>query len=96
MEKDAVIDELLKAIRLYLGEEHKVFLFGSWARGDAAPTSDLDIGILGLKKVPNDVMGRIKRIVQAIPTLRSIDVVDLRAKSERFRNSVLRYAKPLG
>lgn len=95
MDKDAIIDELIKAIRLYLGEEYKILLFGSWARGDAAPTSDLDIGIFGPGKVPYDIMGRIKRIAQAVPTLRTIDIVDLCAKNESFRTAVLQYAKAL-
>lgn len=95
MNKDDVIDEVVKAIRLYLGDDYRVFLFGSWARGDAAPVSDLDIGILGDEKVPREIMGRIKRIAEAVPTLRSIDVIDLRAKDERFRNAVLQYAKTL-
>jgi|SRR3989338_9715366 len=93
MEKDAIIDEVAMIIRRYLPKKYKIYIFGSWAKGNALETSDLDIGILGDIAVDSDIMDRIVKETDIIPTLRSIDVVDLQAKSDDFRKGVLEYAK---
>ena len=74
---------------------YRMILFGSFAQGKAGPTSDIDIGILGKKPVPNKLMVRIRAKVDAIPTLRKIDVVDLQTADSRFRDHAMKHAKPL-
>lgn len=93
MQKDDIIAEAVKIIHEYINKDDKVVLFGSWARGDALATSDLDIGILGKEKIPWDTMVKILGRVRAIPTLRKIDIVDLSAKEKSFRDGVLSYGK---
>lgn len=95
MDKDEIIARVVKTIRSRLGEEYKIFLFGSWASGDALPESDIDIGILGREKVSWDVMVEILEAIEALPTLRKIDIVDLKTKEPSFKNYVLSYAKIL-
>ncbi len=95
MLKEEIIKEASKIIREYLGEEYKVLLFGSWAKGDALETSDIDIGILGKNTVPFQTMVQIKERIEKIPTLRGIDIVDLKSVGEEFRRGVLEYAKVL-
>ena len=96
MDKDEIIREILKIIRRYLSsQDFKVFLFGSWAKGNAESTSDIDIGILGEEPVDSLVLMRIKGETEAIPTLRKVDIVDLKTVDEIFRKNVLSYAKPL-
>lgn len=95
MDKEKAIEAVKKIISARLPDDYKIVLFGSWARGNALETSDIDIGILGKTKVPRDSMVEILRAVEEIPTLREIDVVDLNAKEAGFRNDVLRYAKAL-
>lgn len=91
-----IINEIVKIIRKYLAkDDYKIYLFGSWARGDALNTSDIDLGILGKEKVNFDVMSKILREKEAISTLRSIDIVDLNTKSEDFRNKALKEGKLL-
>lgn len=92
MDVNFIIREVYGIIRRRLSDEYKVYLFGSWARGDAQPTSDVDIGILGKDPIPWEIMYRIRGEVEAIPTLRRIDVVDLNAKETSFKESVLRAA----
>lgn len=96
MEKDLIIKEASRIIRAYLPGEYRVVLFGSWARGDALETSDIDIGIFGREKVLWGVMVKIMEEIENIPTLRKVDVVDLNSVSGDFRNNVLEYAKTLG
>lgn len=96
MEKNLIFKEINKNIKDNLPmDNYKIMLFGSWAKGNALETSDIDIGILGEKKVPWNIMVKILRKIEEIPTLRSIDIVDLNAVSESFRKSALRHAKIL-
>jgi len=95
MEKDELIKKITDIIKGYLKENYKIFLFGSFAKNKALTTSDIDIGILGETKVPWSTMVKIKEEIDKIPTLRSIDLVDLNAVSENFKNNVLRNAKVL-
>ncbi len=96
MDKKIIIREIIKIIRRHLpSEDFKIFLFGSQARGDSHPTSDIDIGILGKQKAPWDIMLRITGEAEAIPTLRKIDIVDLKKADASFRKEVLSYAKSI-
>ncbi len=95
MDNDAIIARLVKITGEYLGSDCKILLFGSWAKGNALDTSDIDIGILGEKKVPFGIMVKIFNKVEKIPTLRSIDIIDLMAKDEEYKKNVLKYAKVL-
>lgn len=95
MDTEKTFKEIVKIMRKYLSDDYKILLFGSWAKGDFLNTSDIDIAILGDNKVPYDIMVKIKEEVEEIPTLRSIDIVDLNAKEKAFRENVLKYAKSL-
>ncbi len=93
MDKDLIIKEVARIIRKYLANNYKILFFGSWVKGNALPTSDIDIAILGTESVPWDLMAKILNEVDEIPTLRKIDVLDLNDKEEKFKNNVLSYAK---
>jgi len=96
MDKNELIDEISKVIRRYLKkEDFKIFLFGSWAKESAEPASDIDIAIMGEKEIDDFLLMRIKGEVEAIPTLRKIDIIDLKAVDEKFKENILRYAKQL-
>jgi len=95
MEQETILKKVAEIMKRHLDEEYRVYLFGSWAKGDSLPTSDIDIGILGVGRVPWETMAAIKGEIEAIPTLRSIDVVDLQAAGASFRENVLADAKPI-
>lgn len=95
MEKDKIIKEAVQIVREDLPDDYKIFLFGSWAKGDALETSDIDIGILGKEKVKWSLMARILEKIERIPTLRSIDIVDLNSADRSFKNNVMKHAKIL-
>ena len=67
----------------------RLFLFGSFARGDARPTSDLDLGY----EMPGGVQPANRTwlfdAVDALPTIRPIDLVDFASVSPAFRNIAL-------
>ena len=49
-----------------------VLLFGSRARGDFRPRSDIDLAVKGAKDIE-----LLRAQIESIPTLRSFDIVDL-------------------
>lgn len=96
MHKDEIISDAVRIIRRYLpAREFDILLFGSWAKGDARETSDIDIGVAGPNPVDDLTFLRIKNEIQGIPTLRRIDIVDLGKADDVFRREVLSYARPL-
>jgi predicted nucleotidyltransferase len=96
MEREEVLEESLRIVRRYLpGDEFRVYLFGSWAKGLAEPRSDIDLAILGTQAVGTLLLSRLKGEIGSVPTLRCIDVVDLNQTDESFRNEVLSYAQAL-
>lgn len=62
----------------------RIFIFGSFARGDARPTSDLDIGFYA--RAGGD---RFKQLlaerIPALPTIRPIELVDFDQVDPGFR-----------
>ena len=85
-----------KIVRRHLPDHsYRILLFGSWARADAMPTSDIDIGILGKESVNDLTMARIREELDGLPTLRKVEVVDLQAVDDHFREHVVQHAEPL-
>lgn len=69
----------------------RLFIFGSFARGDALPVSDLDLGFERLPGATATDVLRLREAVDRLPTIRPVDLVDFgevspdfRAKSQRF------------
>ena len=88
-----IIAETVSIIRRRLpGDNFKIYLFGSQARGAADPASDIDIGLFGEKPLDNLTL---RDEVKAIPTLRKIEIVDLNKADDGFRREVLSHAKLL-
>ena len=71
---------------------YRVVLFGSRARGRARPGSDFDIGVLGHAPLPLGVFFRLAERFEQMPTLYSVDWVDLQRTSQAFRQSALEQA----
>lgn len=71
-----------------------IILFGSQATGTASNTADIDIGIEA-KQMTAVQWQRILEQVEQIPTLRSIDIVNLDKVSKNFREIALKEGKVL-
>ncbi len=62
----------------------KIFVFGSFARGDARPTSDLDIGFYA--RPPDDTFRQmLAERIPALPTIRPVELVDFATLEPEFR-----------
>ena len=97
-----VTDEELAHVRKIAGEvagivrsvtgdpEFHVRLFGSWASGKARPHSDIDIAIDGPRPVDSAQMAQIREACERLPTLFTVDLVDLTRAARDFREAVRR------
>jgi predicted nucleotidyltransferase len=62
----------------------KMFVFGPFARGNARPTSDLDIGF-STPQANNQVRQMLAERIPALPTIRPIELVDFDQLEPEFR-----------
>ncbi len=81
--------EVARIAREELGAETRVWLFGSWAGGQAVPRSDLDVAVEAEGPLDPRAWARVRERVEELPTLRSIDVVDLAGVAGAIRSTVL-------
>lgn len=93
----ASLDNVYKQIEVFAREcdAEKVVLFGSRARGDNLPKSDIDIAVAGCRD-----FGRFSYLIEErLDTLLDVDVVDLDEPTsqslldEITRNGVVLYEK---
>ena len=85
-----LVEEVVRVVREQVANEGlRIFLFGSWAEGRALAVSDLDIGLDAGEAIASVTMARILDELEELPTLRKIDLVDLRATDQEFRGRVL-------
>jgi predicted nucleotidyltransferase len=71
------------------GRRARVYLFGSWARGEASRVSDIDVAILADEPLPPDVRADIEEALENSLSVYPVDLVDLCTASEPFRSRVL-------
>ena len=90
---------LLGALRdlaqAYRPQGVELFVFGSFARGDARKTSDLDLGVQWHGERSERTFARLYQAVQALPTIRKIDLVDFSQVSPDFRSLAEKDKLPL-
>ena len=68
----------------------QIYLFGSWAKGSATRTSDIDVGVLPLKRLPGGVLSDIREALEESLVVYPVDLVDLSETAAQFRDIVLR------
>ena len=71
----------------------KVYLFGSRARGDNNPESDIDIAIDIETKIDSSVLSQIKEAVEESTIPFTVDIVDLHTVSDDFKKQILKDRK---
>jgi len=84
--------ELLKGIvkDVFKGENVKVVLFGSRARGDYFETSDMDIGILLEGETNKNKVALLREKIDNSNIPYKVDVVDLSQASSEFTDKALK------
>jgi predicted nucleotidyltransferase len=84
------LDEVRRIVLKYLERQPvQVYLFGSWARGEACRVSDIDVGILPSAPLPSGLLGEIEEALENSRSLYPVDLVDLSTVSDSFRARVV-------
>jgi len=81
-------------LRGLAGRRAQVYLFGSWARGEASRVSDIDVAILPEESLPSGLLPEIQEALDESASLYPVDLVDLTTTSESFRTRVLAEGLP--
>lgn len=97
---DSRIEAVVRRVREVVhqvtgGDTFDVHLFGSWATGQARSRSDIDIAIHGPRSLSPIEMAQIREACERLPTLFTIDLVDMAQVSGEFREAVLRQVPTL-
>lgn len=69
------------------------FFFGSRVRGDSGSRSDIDLGILGKKKIPAGVKLSLEEDLENLPFFYKIDLVDFNDVSPKFKKEALKFSE---
>jgi len=79
------IEAIVKKMN-FSAKDIKIFLFGSRVNQNAAPRSDIDIGLKSItqKKIPVTLKFDFEDELEKIPTLLTFDVVDYSYVSKNF------------
>lgn len=81
--------EIIKIIEIYFPNA-KIYLFGSYARGDNRPGSDLDIAIDAGRPLTLQEIANPKRLIEALPMAQTVDVVCLHSIPAEMRSAILK------
>jgi predicted nucleotidyltransferase len=105
MQKDKQISERENQVKAMIKQQlhsakellqgHKVLLYGSRAKGMARPKSDFDIGIWGDEPLSLGAFYKLEDMMEDLPTLYKIDLVDLNRTSAKFQERALRHVETL-
>ena len=74
MDQSALLESIVTTITSYR-DARKIVLFGSRARGDHTPVSDIDIAVVDTDWTREDVALAHDRVEEEVPTALKIDVV---------------------
>ena len=80
------------SLLIFKNEPAKIVLFGSRAREDHQPTSDVDIGIIPRQNSCSKSITLLKEKIEESNIPFKVDVVNLKETSEDFYNEVIKEA----
>lgn len=87
-----MVEEKYKKVLIEIIEKHlpncKIILYGSRARGDNSPGSDIDVAIDAGKKLSRFVVYRIANEIEETKIPFFVDVLDLQSADEAIRGQI--------
>lgn len=89
-----VLAEVHRIVTKVLGRHVAVYLFGSWARGQATRASDIDIAIQPSRPLPPGALAELREQLEESRIPYRVEVVDLTQVAPSFRNRVLQEGIP--
>ena len=82
-------DKIIQIITMFFPKA-KIYLFGSYARGQQKLGSDLDIAIDLGTEVPLVQLSQIREMISILHTRQNIDVVDLHSVPKTMQEEIVR------
>ncbi|NLB88303.1 MAG: nucleotidyltransferase domain-containing protein [Syntrophomonadaceae bacterium] len=93
MGRRKILEEVKKIVTRHLRDTNaKVYLFGSWARGEETHSSDIDIGVWYEGTLPPGTLSLLRETLENSTIPYSVDLVDLTQTNSSFRESALKGA----
>jgi len=86
-------DSIIKIITAFYPDA-KIYLFGSYSRGTEKRSSDIDVAIDVGKRLNLHERQFLWNLLDALPTLQKIDLVDMHAIPDNMRESILKNGIP--
>jgi len=86
-----VAKEVARLAREILGHGVEVTWFGSWPQGRAQPHSDIDMAVSAARPIPPEQFAVLRNAADDLPTLYSIELLDLASAGQSLRNEILRH-----
>ncbi len=84
------LDEVRRILREVLGEgTATVYLFGSWARGEATSMSDIDLAVKARSPLPPGSLARLRERLEESHIPYRVEVVDLDDAEPGLRRRIL-------
>ena len=84
------LEEVRRLVLQAVGKDAAVvYLFGSWARGEATRLSDIDVAIDPPTPLPRGTLARLREQLEESSVPYHVDVVDLSRTDPEFRRRVL-------
>lgn len=71
----------------------RVYLFGSWVRGEQQHSSDIDVGVWYEYPLPSGTLSYLREALEESTIPYTVDLVDLTRTNSDFRESVLKEGK---
>ena len=85
-----LVNAVAREAHIRLGAKARVIWFGSWVTGKARVSSDIDIAIEAPEGISMAEYAALWNWIDELPTLYTIDLVNLSEVGARFRQEVLR------
>ena len=82
-------DKIIKVIELFYPQA-KIYLFGSYARGDYTSSSDVDIALDNGEKLDLINPSRIKEILGVLPFPQNFDIVDFHRIPPTLKDNIIK------
>jgi predicted nucleotidyltransferase len=85
-----LVDVVAREVHTRLGPRAKAIWFGSWVTGSARANSDIDIAIAAPDGISMAEYAALWNWVDELPTLYTIDLVNLSEVGTQFRQEILK------
>ena len=85
---EQLIKEVIKILKKHVKQPIKVYLFGSLARKNSTPYSDIDLAFESKEQLNQKTIVKIKDEIDNLRTLRKIELIYLNESSSSLRRVV--------